>query len=251
MNLKNKMKQGDFCVGPFIKAGSSAMIEVTGHAGLDFALLDLEHGPCSFESLEHQILAAERVGIAPIVRVEGISESAIIRPLDKGAAGILVPHVSTRKMADDVVRFASFAPRGERGMDVYCRAAQFGHTPKADYFKRANEETLIAIQIEGAEGVKNLDDILGTDGVNVVFVGPYDLSQSLGLPGEVDHPQVIEQVERIVEKVKRADRHVGIYVDDIATAKKWIALGIQFIALSVDTAIYYQACKAIAGALRA
>lgn len=250
MNLMHKMKQGDFCVGPFIKAGSPALIEVMGYAGLDFVLLDLEHGPCSVEALEHQIVAAERVGVAPIVRVEAIAEPAIIRPLDKGAGGLLVPHVETRQMAEDAIRFASFAPKGQRGVDVYARAARYGHMPKKEYFRKANEDTLIAIQIEGEHGVENLDDILEADGVDVVFVGPYDLSQSLGVSGEVGHPKVIEHVEHIVEKVRRGDRHVGIYVDDIETAKKWVELGVQFVALSVDTAIYYQACKAIVRALR-
>lgn len=249
MNLKEKMGAGDFCIGPFLKAASPALVEVMGHAGLDFVLLDMEHGPLSYECLEHMILAAERVGVAPIVRVEAITESAIIRPLDKGAAGLLVPHVDSGRMAEDVVRFARYAPQGERGMDVYARAAQYGHLPKSEYLPKANE-SLLVLQIEGIEGVRNLDAVLAVPGGDAIFVGPYDLSQSLGHPGEIDHPEVLRAVERIVECVRKAGRYVGIYADNVAAARKWIALGVQFVALSVDTAIYYQACKRLLAELR-
>jgi len=131
---------------------------------------------------------------------------------------------------------------GERGMDVYARAAQYSHMPKREYLLKANQP-LLALQIEGAEGLRNLDDILAVTGSDVVFIGPYDLSQSLGHPGEIDHPEVIGTIERIVKAVRESGRHAGIYADDTAAARKWIALGVQFIALSVDTAIYYQACK--------
>lgn len=250
MNLKEKMRSGDFCVGPFIKAASPQIIEVSGYAGLDFVLLDMEHGPIGYDKIEQLILAAERVNIAPIVRVEAIAEFAIIRPLDKGAAGILVPHVDSEDMAKDVLRFARFGPLGERGMDIYSRAAQFGHMPKMEYFKTSNENTLLVLQIEGAEGLKNLDAILAVSGGDVIFVGPYDLAQSMGMPGQIDHPQVVQAIEEIVKKVRKSGRFVGIYADDIAASQKWIRLGVQFIALSVDTAIYYQGCKRLVTALR-
>jgi 4-hydroxy-2-oxoheptanedioate aldolase len=250
MNLKEKMRGGDFCVGPFLKAGSPQIIEVSGYAGLDFVLLDMEHGPLSYEKIEGLIVAAERVGIAPIVRVEAITESAVIRPLDKGAAGILVPHVDSGEMARNVLRFSKFGPVGERGMDIYCRAAQYSHLPKKEYMQKANENTLLILQIEGSEGLKNLGDILAVPGSDVIFVGPYDLSQSLGVPGEIDHPQVVRAIEGIVETVRRSGRYVGIYADTVETARQWIKIGVQFIALSVDTAIYYQACKKLVAALR-
>ena len=139
MNLKEQMRKGGVCVGPFIKSSGTAMIEVTGYAGFDFVILDMEHGPLSYETLEHQILAAERVGMAPVVRVGAINESAIIRPLDKGAAGLLVPHVDSGRMAESAIRFSRFAPQGERGVDIYARAAQFGHMPKDEYLAKAKE----------------------------------------------------------------------------------------------------------------
>jgi len=249
MQLRDMMRGGGFCVGPFIKAASPALIEITGHAGMDFVLLDMEHGPVSYELLEHMILAAEKVGIAPIVRVEAVSESAILRPLDRGAAGLVVPHVDSADMARDVVRFSRYAPEGQRGMDVHSRAAKYTHTPKDQYLRQAND-ALLALQIEGAEGLANLDAILAVPGGDVIFVGPYDLSQSLGVPGQIDHPEVIGAIERIAAAVRKAGRHPGIYANDVAAARKWIGLGVQFIALAVDTTIYYQACRKLVVDLR-
>ncbi|MGD0897043.1 MAG: aldolase/citrate lyase family protein [Thermoguttaceae bacterium] len=249
MDVKAKMRRGDFCIGQFLKAASPALVEVMGYAGLDFALLDMEHGPLSYETMEHMILAAERVGIAPIVRVEAVAESAIIRPLDKGAAGLVVPHVDTAAMARDVLRFARYAPLGERGMDLYARAARYSHTPKQEYLKQANQ-ALLALQIEGSGGLRNLEEILAVPGSDVIFIGPYDLSQSLGHPGEIEHPEVVAAIERTIAVVRNAGRHVGIYADDAATARKWIDLGVQFIALCVDTTIFYRACKQLVADLR-
>jgi len=250
MNLKEKLRRGEFCVGPFLKAGSPEIVEVSGYAGVDFVLLDMEHGPLAYEAVEHLVLAAERVDIAPVVRVEAITESAVMRPLDKGAAGILVPHVDSAQMAQNVVRFSRFGPAGERGMDMHCRAAQYGHLPKKEYMQRANENTLLILQIEGSEGLHNLPEILAVAGSDVIFVGPYDLSQSLGMPGEIDHPQVVRAIEGIVETVRKGGRCVGIYAENVEAAKKWIGIGVQFVALSVDTTIYYQACKRLVAALR-
>jgi 4-hydroxy-2-oxoheptanedioate aldolase len=133
---------------------------------------------------------------------------------------------------------------------MYSRAAQYGHLPKKEYMKKANEETSLILQIEGREGLANLEEILAVPGSDVIFVGPYDLSQSLGMPGEIDHPQVVQAIERIVATVRKSGRGVGIYADNVEAAKKWIAVGVQFIALSVDTAIYYQGCKRLVSALR-
>jgi 4-hydroxy-2-oxoheptanedioate aldolase len=249
MILREKMSQGGFCLGPFFKAASPALVEVMGYAGFDFVLLDMEHGPLSYEMLEHHILAAERVGLSPIVRVEAVSEPAIIRPLDRGAGGLLVPHVDSARMAEQVIRLSRYAPQGERGMDLFARAAQYGHLPKKEYLQQAND-TLLALMIEGVEGFRSLKEILAVPGWDVIFVGPYDLSQSLGHPGEIDHPEVVGTVEQIVATVKKSGRHMGIFADNPQIAKRWIRLGVQFIALSVDTAIFYQACKKLIAEVR-
>jgi 4-hydroxy-2-oxoheptanedioate aldolase len=135
-------------------------------------------------------------------------------------------------------------------MDMYSRAAHYGCLPKKQYMQQSNEETLFILQIEGSEGLRNLGEILAVPESDVIFVGPYDLSQSLGMPGEIDHPKVVQAIEGIVATVRKSGRFVGIYADNVEAAKRWIAVGVQFIALSVDTAIYYQGCQRLVAALR-
>jgi len=249
-SIKERLKKGEFVVGPFMKSRDPAMVEIVGLAGFDFAILDMEHSALSIESVEDLIRMAQVRGIDSIVRVPEISESAISRPLDAGASGVLVPHVDTRKQAEDVVFLSKFSPLGERGMDVYARAADYSRLAKDIYLKQANKQTLLIIQIEGKKGVENLDDILMVKGLDAIFVGPYDLSQSLGVPGEIDHPRVIEKIKEVVGKVKKAGLSLGIYVDDVKTAKRWIDLGVQFIALLVDTVIFLQACQSLVSGLK-
>jgi len=248
--IKEKLKRGEFVVGPFMKSRDPAMVEIVGLAGFDFAIVDMEHSALSIESVEDLIRMAEVKGIDSIVRVPEISESAISRPLDAGASGVLVPHVDTREQAEQAVFLSRFSPLGERGMDVFARAADYSHLTKETYLKEANRRTLLIIQIEGKKGVENLDDILQVKGLDTIFVGPYDLSQSLGVPGEIDHPKVTEKIKQVVGKVRKAGLSLGIYVDDAETAKRWINLGVQFIALLVDLVIFFQACRSLVAPLK-
>ncbi len=235
--------------GTFIKSASPALVEILGHVGFDYVLIDLEHSPVSIDHLEHLIRAAETAGIAPVVRVPGITEPAILHPLDKGAEGLLIPMVDTAASAAKVIQCAKYGPLGGRGMDIYSRAAKFGAIPKAEYFEQANRDTLIAVQIEGQEGLRNLSAIADTEAVDVVYIGPYDLSQSLGIPGQVNDPRVIQCVETVVGEVRAKGKSTGIYVDDVETAQRYLDMGIQFITLCVDTTIFYRASEAMAAQL--
>jgi 4-hydroxy-2-oxoheptanedioate aldolase len=248
--IKEKLKRGEFVVGPFMKSRDPAMVEIVGLAGFDFAILDMEHSALSIESVEDLIRMAEVRGIDSIVRVPEISESAISRPLDAGASGVLVPRVDTKEQAEQVVFLSKFSPLGERGMDVFARAADYSQLTKEIYLKEANRRTLLIIQIEGKKGVENLDDILLVKGLDTIFIGPYDLSQSLGVPGEIDHPKVTEKIKEVVGKVRKAGLSLGIYVDDVETAKRWINLGVQFIALLLDVVIFFQACRLLVAPLK-
>jgi len=250
LSVKEKLRKGEIVVGPFMKSRDPALVEIVGVAGFDFAILDMEHSALSIESVEDLIRMAGLRRIDSIVRVPEISESAISRPLDAGASGLLVPHVEMKKQAEEVVFLSKFSPLGERGMDVYARAADYSHLAKEIYLSEANRNTLLIIQIEGKKGVENLDGILTVKGLDVIFVGPYDLSQSLGVPGEIGHPKVTEKIRQVVGKVRKAGLSLGIYVDDVDTAKRWIGLGVQFIAIQVDLVLFLQACRSLVASLR-
>lgn len=249
-SLKQKLSRGEVVFGPFWKTRDQALIEAAASAGFDFVILDLEHASHAFSDIESLVRVAELAGIGAVVRTPDHRESDIVKALDSGAQGILVPHVSTRAEAQQVVAAAKFQPLGERGMDVYARSARYGVIPKSEYLQEANNSTVVAIQIEGQEGVANVKEIVAVPGIDVVFFGPYDLSQSMGIPGQVDHPDLVAKLKELVDITRSARKAAGIYVDDSATALRWAQLGIQFISISVDVRLFYQACRQLVAALR-
>lgn len=249
-NLKKRLQDGEKLVGPFMKFTNPGLVEIFGKAGFDFVVIDTEHGPQSTESVENLVRAAELAGISPVVRVRRNESSLISCALDVGAEGILVPQVTTVQDALNVVKATRFAPEGERGVCCYVRAASYSHESKFDYFKRANRDNVVIILIEGEQGIINLDEIIQLPGIDVIFIGPYDLSQSLGLAGQVDHPLVLEKMQEVVSKAQRAGLVVGTFVDNLEVAALWSRMGVQFMAYSVDTGIIYQASRDIVCKIR-
>lgn len=246
--LRQRLAAGEVLVGPFMKTLDPAFVEAAGFSGFDFAILDMEHGPVGTENLANLLRAARVVSMAPIVRVPEISAQAIGKALDLGACGVQVPQVSSATEAREAVRLAKFHPAGERGVCRFVRSAGYGSIPRARYFAESNE-ALVVIQLEGSRALDSLDEILLVEGIDVLFVGPYDLSQSLGLPGEVGHPIVTAAVERIAAKAHAAGKVVGTFVDDSAAAARWIAAGIRYISYSVDVGIFQEACRGIVESL--
>lgn len=248
--LKQAFEDKKKLTGPFMKLLDPGIVEVFGHAGFDFVIFDTEHGPINTESMADLIRAAQLVGISPNVRIRSNDPSLISQALDLGAEGILIPHISDAASARDAVKASLFAPKGERGVCCYVRSADYSHLNKQAYFKKANDSTVIIPFIEGNEGINNLNEIIKVEGIGAIFIGPYDLSQSMGVPGEIDHPQVTRKMEEVVHIAKNAGLAVGTFVDDVQSASRWMNLGVQYIAYSVDVGIIYNASKSIVTDLR-
>ena len=244
-NLKEVLKEGKNVFGPFMKFTDPAAVEIMGFAGFDFVIIDAEHGPISMQNAQNMIIAAETANITPVIRVAKNDEALILRALDIGAQGIEIPQINSRCDAEKAVKAVKYSPRGERGVCRYVRAAKYSSMDKFEYFKTANNETMIIAHIEGVEGINNLNEIMSVAGIDVIFIGPYDLSQSLGIPGEVNHSLVIEKMKEVVLKCKQNKIAVGTFADDIETAKSWVSLGVQYMAFSVDVGILYEASKQI------
>lgn len=234
-----------YVIGPFAKVSDPALVEAAAYAGFDFIILDMEHGPNSVETLQNHVRAAEAKGIVPVIRVPENNANHISKALDIGARFVQVPQITTRQEAEMVVRAAKFFPNGERGVCRYVKAANYSSMPKADYFKNANAQTGIIIHLEGEEAINNFEEIALVDGIDVLFLGPYDLSQSLGVPGQTDHPRVEKLMRDIVMKTSEKNKIVGTFVESPASAKRWAALGVRYISYSVDVGIYYNACLSI------
>lgn len=240
--FKAKLKAGKPVFGPFIETIDPAFIEVSGYAGFDFVIIDMEHGPAGLSQVQNLISAALLTNIIPIVRTFNATETAIHQPLDLGALGVQIPQVSSSKTVKDCVRAARFFPEGERGLCRFVRAANYSALPRDEYFKKANE-SLVIIQLEGKEVLEDLDNILKVEGVDIFFIGPYDLSQSLGVPGQVSHPKVIETINGIVKRALSLGIVVGTFADTLQAASMWRKAGIQYISYSHDVGIYTDACS--------
>ena len=230
------------CKGIFSKTLDSNFVEAAGIAGLDFIILDMEHGPAHYDIMQNHIRASILTGMLPIVRVEGVNEHAIGAALDAGALGVQVPNISTKAEAELAVRAAKYHPYGMRGVCRFVNSGSYGLIDKKTYFEKAND-TLVILQVEGVEGINNLDSILEVDGVDILFVGPYDLSQSIGKPGEVDSPEVLKLMQSIANKAKIRNVVLGAFSDCRDRDNSLIDEGFRYIAHSVDINIFGTAVK--------
>ena len=235
--------------GIFSKTSDPAFIEVMGYAGLDYVIIDLEHGPNTIASAQNLIRAAEVSGIFPIVRVKEGCACVMGEALDIGALGLQIPQITTKAEAEAAVGRAKFHPMGNRGVCRFVRAAEYSAKDRFEYFAEANRSVVI-LQIEGKEGIENIDGILEVGGVDVIFVGPYDLSQSLGLTGQVSHPSVEEKMLEIANKCEKKGMTAGTFADTPESAAKWIAKGVKYISYSVDVGIFYNAVSGLVQMLK-
>jgi 4-hydroxy-2-oxoheptanedioate aldolase len=207
--MKAQIKSGKPAFGVSVMFPAPELVEMIGELGFDWVMLDAEHGSITPDNITPMILAAEVRGVTPIVRPERNDAALINRYLDRGAMGVQVPHVNTRAEAQAAVKACRYWPEGGRGL-AGGRMADFGYgAPTTDFVKRSNAETLVCIQIEDIAAVNNLDDILATPGVDVFFVGPTDLAQSMGHPGENNHPDVQKTVADVFKRIHAAGRASG------------------------------------------
>lgn len=231
-------------LGIFSKTLDSNVVEATGFAGADFIILDMEHGPNNWSTIQNHARAAKVSGIKSIVRVTGCDDNSIGSALDSGVDGVQVPNITSAQMAKEAVNAARFSPLGSRGVCRFVKDAHFGQKDRSLYFKEANEKLLI-LQVEGKEGVAQIDDILQVRGFDILFIGPYDLSQSLGIPGQIEDPRIVDLCKDLVQRTQELGIGLGIFVDTIEQAQKYKNLGLSYIAYSVDLSIYREAVSIV------
>lgn len=236
-------------LGTYVQTTDTAVVEILAAAGFDFIVIDGEHGPVSIETVKHLILAAKAAGIVSFVRVRRCETDLIMSPLDAGANGVQIPQISDGEAARKAMASAKYDPDGFRGSNPYVRSNRYGADDYIAYVRDANLNTIVIVQVEGIEGIANLDDILAVSGIDVVWVGPYDLSQSMGIPGQVSHPSVLSKMKSVLEK---ADAHGivgGTFADGIDSARRWIDLGVKLVAVSYETKMLFdKASEIVAGA---
>lgn len=247
--LKQKLKNGEVVLGPFINCAYPAFIEICGIAGFDFAVIDLEHGPLNILVAEDLCRAADCVSIAPVVRVSKNDAAQIQRALDIGSTGVQVPQIETITDAKIVVQSAKYNPVGSRGLSFGTRAGVYT-SAGSNITDKLNAESLVVVHVEGTKGIENLTEIVTVSEIDVIFLGPYDLSQSLGIPGQVDDIRVVELMQKSVEIIRSSGKVVGTFSNNAEAAKKWIDCGIQYIGLGIDVSIFLQGCQALVKGIR-
>ena len=209
LELKNKLGAQHPAFGCWIDMFSPIATEIVAQAGFDCLMIDLEHGPGSVLDAIGQMQAARAYGPKTYVRVSSNSSAKIKRVLDAGADGVMIPSVSTAEEARSAVSSCLYAPKGKRGVaSTIVRGADYG-VKAEEYLKTFNDQVLVICQIEDAEGVINAEEIANTEGVDMIFIGPSDLSADLGYPGETDHPVVMEAINKVESAVKSSGKLLG------------------------------------------
>lgn len=234
--LKEKLAAGETCLGCFISVYAPSLAEMAGYAGFDFVVIDNEHGPFDWGEVEHMIRACEVAGVVPIVRVAECSPVYILKALDRGARGVHIPQINSAAEARRAVAACRFPPLGNRGAAYSVRSARHGALSGSRYIDQANDDVLIVAHVESARAVDSIADIMKT-GIDVAFLGPTDLSVSLGRCDEPNHPDIQRMMARVLDAGRAAGVHVGILAGDEQAVRQRIAWGASYVAVALTSAV--------------
>jgi 2-keto-3-deoxy-L-rhamnonate aldolase RhmA len=238
--VKKALHEGKVVVGGCVLAmRNPAIARIFASAGFEFIYIEMEHGSFSMESVADIMVAARGAHIVPLVGPSTIEAYMISRALDAGAMGVIVPHVETREEVELTVQATKYPPLGERGLATRGGHLDYrkGYTAQ-DIIQKINQETLIVLKVESGQAIDRLEELIAVPGVDAAFVGPGDLSMSLGYPGQASHPTVVEYIEKVIEVCKGQEGvFPGLHVGSIASAKAWIDKGMKLLAYSTEVGI--------------
>lgn len=242
-NLRQRLQRGDVLLGQllleFFTPGIGPMLDA---CGLDFVIYDMEHGRCDITMLEQMVASCRGSNIVPMARVPDLNFAPLSRVLDVGARGVMVPRVETRQQTEEIVRQLKYAPQGKRGValgvahDLYRAAGP-------EFFEQANEETMVIALLESTRAFENLESIISVPGLDVAWVGHYDLTSSMGLPGQFDHPRFLQAMEDLVAVCRRHGVAPGFLPATEESAAHWISKGFRMLSLGSDIGVFLRTMK--------
>ena len=244
---KNRLSR-ELLAGTFLNLGCPNAVEIAAGTGFDWLLLDLEHGSGSLADLRCMLMACHGSTASPIVRIRSVDADTVKFVMDSGAAGIMFPYVSTPEDAMRAVQYMKYPPLGTRGVAGIIRATDYGRNWK-DYFSTSNQRSLVIVQIETAEAVEVAESIAAVEGVDVLFVGPLDLSVNLGCPGDFTQPHFVEALKRVIAACEKHGKSAGILSRPELVAQHK-ALGFRFLALGSDSGSIVSGLKQSLEAMR-
>lgn len=242
--FKRVLRQGGAPVGHMImEFGTRGIAKILEAAGVDFVVIDMEHTGFDTERIADLMAWFKATDIAPFVRVPQSLYHFIARTMDAGALGIMVGNVETGGQAKSVVNAVKYAPLGARGVGLGTAHNDYVPPDPVTYFERSNDNTTVICQIESSTGLANLDEIAGTDGVDVLWVGHYDLSQSMGIPAGFDDPRFTDALRKVVEAANRRRKLAAIQPGSMRQAEEWLRMGFHFMSWKTDIAVYRAALQ--------
>ncbi|HOE96296.1 MAG TPA: aldolase/citrate lyase family protein [Candidatus Sumerlaeota bacterium] len=250
--FRQALAEKKFLLGTFLQIPAADSAEIAGHAGMDFGIVDTEHGTFGADSAIDLVRGCDTAGMASVFRVPRLDHHRIGQALDFGASAVMVPNLTSRAQAEQVIKAAKFHPLGQRGVCPFTRCGGFNAADEdPDFYSRANRDTCVILQIEGVEGISNLDQILEVDHLDGIFIGPFDLSQSLGIPGKVTDDRVLEAIRGIVQRADARSVAVGNFAVTLDQARAYRDIGVRFVAYGVDTLMLHRAYRDLRRALLA
>jgi len=236
--------------GTFVfEYGSPAVPRIMKAAGWDYILIDTEHASFGMETVGNLLHVSAAVGLPAVVRVPEAQRSLLSRPLDAGAMGVMIPRVESRAQAEDIVRYTKYFPMGDRGVALGTAHSAYQAVNGKQFIRQANTELLVIMQIETQRGMENLDDILSVPGLSVAYLGPHDLSTSMGMPGAVSHPRVVQAITAFLRGCKRHGVIPGIWVDSIQDGQAWMRRGARFMTYGADFSMVMERSRVVLDAV--
>jgi 4-hydroxy-2-oxoheptanedioate aldolase len=247
-DLRTRVRAGEMLIGVFSDLASPLAAELCGRAGFDWIVLDLEHGAATEADLLALLYAVETTPMAAIVRPPSAERLRVGRALDLGAAGIMLPQLGSAAAVREAVAYLRYPPIGQRGVALRTRGADLGALAHADVARVVNERVVGIVQIESPGAVEGADEIAALDEVDVLFVGPADLSHGLGVPGRFDDPVYLEAIQAVVAASARHGKAAGILIYDAAVLARHQELGFRFIGMGSEGAFVSSGARAMLAA---
>lgn len=232
--IKEKLQSGLAVIGTWSVIPSPVVTDIIASAGLDFVIIDAEHGPTTFETAQQMAIACESREVSPIMRIGDVCEADMLRALDIGMHGIQIPNISDAGDIHKIINYAKYPPLGNRGYSPFTRAGGYSLENAKTLPEIANQNTLVAINVEGTEAIENIDNILSIEGLDIVFIGLFDLSKALGKPGMVNDKEVMDYLQQLTDKINHAGKYPGTIATTIEQIDLYIQMGIKYLVYLVD-----------------
>jgi 2-keto-3-deoxy-L-rhamnonate aldolase RhmA len=246
MNLKERLKAGQSILGTMVTVFDNPEIaKILKVCGFDFFIVDCEHGNFDYSDVARMFAVGREAGISPMIRIPEVRREVVLKYMEMGAKGILLPNTETVEQAKALVTYSKYYPMGNRGVSLLRPHTGFEKIDSAtEYMKRVNDENILMLQIESPVAVERIDDLLAVEGIDAAFVGPNDLSQSMGIMGQYDNPRFIEAIDRVIAAAKKANKFSGIHMMSVETLEPWIAKGMTLNFWSNEVIMLMNAAKA-------